>query len=523
MKDKNNSGFTLVEIVVGVFILALVAISFTALFTGLVNSSVVAKQKAVASTLATNQMEYLKSLPYDSLAVAGGNIISTTYIPATSTQVVNGVRYTVKTDIQYADDAYDGCGTYQTQTMKQEECRNYPPPAGAPATDQAPWDYKDAQVSVYNRSGTVLASVDTQISARVAETSSTTGALFVTVIDSSNNPVLGANVHLVNSTVNPAVDANASTDQYGIATFYKLPPDNGYDYVITASLSGYSTLATIPPSGSLVPINSSQKILTQQTTYLTMTIKLQGPDSLLLETTDVNGNPLPGVKVYVKGGYKKYTLNTDTSYCYDTITPTLTGYCIAPPPTYTSPVTDSGGLAGLSNLVPGPYIFCGDAGATGCSIGGTTYYLAAAVPYSGTNILNPVNVPIYNPSSPPSTTYSYNSHNYYQKVRLMLTTSSSFPRVLTISPDDESLTSGTIANFGFQVTGANLPVSTVVKFSQGANVYTASCTGNGSTTLNCTVNLTGISTGSAQISISANGFTLNLPTSPLQGYLNVTP
>src|ERR1700679_2940759 len=104
---RDDDGFTLVEMIVGMAVLAIVALSLTGLFTALVNSSVVAKEKAVAATLATNQMEYLKSLPYDSLAIAGGSIFATSPLPGTATQTVNGVKYTIKTNISYVDDAYD--------------------------------------------------------------------------------------------------------------------------------------------------------------------------------------------------------------------------------------------------------------------------------------------------------------------------------------------------------------------------------------------------------------------------------
>ena len=516
---RKDNGFTLTELVIGLTVLAVVVFSLTGLFTSLTHSAVVAKQKAVASTLATNQMEYLKSLPYDDLAVAGGSIVATNPLPASTTQTVNGTKYTIKTSVSYVDDSYDGCGSYPTQALKQTYCRNYPPPSGAPATDSNPADYKIANVTVYNSNSTQLATVDTQISARVAETASTTGALFVSVIDTTGSPVSGATVSIVNGVIGP-VNVSDSTDANGIAIFYGLPPDtNNYDYIITASDSGYSTLATIPPSGVLQPTYPSQKIFTQQSSYVTLTIKLQGPDSLLLETTDTSGSPLANAKVYVKGGYKKYTLSTDTAYYYDNLSPSDT-----------RPVTDSSGLAGLSNLVPGQYVFCGDTGGTSCAVGATTYYLVAALPYSGNNPLNPVSVPIFDPANPPATTYAYNGHSYYQKVRLMLSSNSSFPRINNFTPYDASLNGGAIGSFGFQVNGTNLPCSstpascgTTVKFVQGANTYSASCSGTGGSQINCTVNLSGISAGTAQLVIAANGLTLTLPASPQMGGLSVTP
>jgi len=520
MKGKTNqAGFTLVELVISIIIFSIVAFSMLGLFASLVRTAVVAKRKAVASTLATNEMEYLRSLPYNNLAVLHGDIYATSPLPNIVTQTINGVVYTTKISISYVDDAFDGCGPYPSQALKQQYCRNYPPPGNAPAQDSNPADYKIAHVSVQDPTGTTLAQVDTEIAARVAETASTTGALFVKVIDSNGNPVSGANINVVNNNQSPAVNLNDNTDSNGESIFYGLPPDTtNYHYVITASATGYSSLTTIPQT-VLVPNYPSQNIFTQQSSSVTLTLKLQGANSLVLQTTDTNGNPLDGVKVYVKGGYKKYTSGSDTSYYFDNFTPTDT-----------RPTTAGGGYATLSNLVPGNYIFCGDTGASNCKIGNTTYYLAAAVPYGGTNPFNPIVVPIDDPSNPPVTTFPYGGTNYLQQVRLMLTQSSSFPRVTDLNPYDASLAAG-VSNFIFTIDGVNLPCTasgvgcgTTVKFVQGGSTFTASCTGdNTGLTLACKVNLTSVSVGNTQLVIGSGGNTLTLPAAPLLGGIIVSP
>jgi hypothetical protein len=140
-------------------------------------------------------------------------------------------------------------------------------------------------------------------------------------------------------------------------------------------------------------------------------------------------------------------------------------------------------------------------------------------------------VPTYDPDNPPVTTYAYNSVNYLQKVRLMLTTNSSFPRVSSLSPYDGSIASGTLANFAFILNGVNLPCSAVasscsthVSFHQGSNTFTASCTGsNAGLQLNCTVNLASAVAGNTQLVVTVGSNTLTLPASPLLGGIIVTP
>ncbi len=516
---KKDEGFTLVELLLSLVVLTIIAITFFDLYISVLHSSIVAQRQAVALTLATNQMEYLQSLPYNNLAVTGGPIPATTTIPGVVYKTENNHTYTVTTQINYVDDAYDGCGVYPTLALEKQYCRNYPPPAGSPV-DTTPEDYKDVRVVVTDNSGLQLAALDTQIASPTAETATNTGVIFVNVIDQSGDPVAGATVHVVNSVVSPAINVSSTTDSNGMAIFYGMTPDSSYDYVISASYSGYSSLFTIPSTTNLVATYPNQDVLTQNSSYVTLTLKPQGQYSLILETTDTSGNPLPNAQIYVKGGYKKYTETSNTSYYYDSMT--------AP---NTSPVTGSGGLFGMTNLVPGSYIFCGDTGSTGCSIAGKTYYLAAAVPYSGNNAFNPINVPIDSSSNPPTITFPYNGNSYLQKVRLMLTPYSNFPRIFTLSPSSVSASSGTLNNFSFSITGANLPCdpaankcSTTINFIQNGKTYTSSCTGTSAgTDLSCSVDLSNVISGSTQLQIIANGYTFNLPTAPLLGGLIVSP
>ena len=506
---SSEAGLSLVELAITLTVFMVIALSVLTLFTALVHSTIIAKREAVALSLATTQMEYLKSLPYDSLAVQGGSIYATTLLPASTTSTLNGVTYTITTSISYVDDAYDGCGSYPTQALKQLYCRNYPPPASAPSPDTNPADYKIIHVDVTDNTGLHLASVDTEESARVAETASTTGALFVSVIDDTGNPVSGASVTVVNTTVTPNVNLSDSTDSNGNSIFYGLPPDSGTDYVITATKSGYSSLTTINNSGSLQATYPSQKILSQQSSYVTLTIKQQGQYSLLLEAVDTSGNPIDDLKIYVKGGYKKYTATSDTSYYYDTMSPSDT-----------RPQTDTSGLAALQNLVPGTYIFCGDNASTSCKVGATTYYLAAAVPYTSDNPFNPITVPTYDAGNPPATTYPYSGNNYIQKVRLIFSTNSSYPRITSVSPGSESLAASDLANFAFTITGSNL--GTTVQLLQGSNTYPATCSGSTSA-VNCTVNLSTATAGTTQLVMTSGGNTLTLPASPPVGGIIVTP
>ncbi len=519
-KANNERGYTLVELMMAIFVMGIIAVSTFQLFTALVNSALVAKKKAIALSLATNQMEHLKSLPYNNLAVQGGGIVATNPLPASQTIKNSGISYRVETSIHYADDAYDGCGSYPNVTLKQQYCKNFPPPTSMTnVTDTNPADYKMVNVTVKSLSGVALASIDTQISARVAETASNTGAIFVRIIDANGNPIPGATARVTNTTTTPNVDVSDVTDSGGIAIFYGLPSDTGYDYRVEGSFSGYSTLFTIPPSGSLVPTYPNLQLLSQQSSYSTLTLKPMNSNSMVVEAVDLNGNPLANLRVYIKGGYKRYTAPTNTSYYYDNLSPD------------TRLTTNASGQGAVTNLVPDDYFFCGDAGATSCQIGSTTYYLGAAVPYGGVSPFSPIQVPTYLASSPPATVFPYAGNDYMQKVRLIFSTFSNAPRVTSVTPYEADKATSNMNAYVFQIKGANLPCSssasscsTTVRLLQGSSTFTASCTGNSSgVQLNCTVNLSAAAVGWTQLQVTANSRTLTLPAAPPYGGINVAP
>lgn len=515
MRQRNQKGFTLVEVMIAFIVLAIISIGLFSLIDSLISSIIVARRQSVALSLATSQLEYLKSLPYDSLAVQGGSIYTQNPLPASKVDTVNGVYYKTSTRIAYSDDAYDGCTSYPTLPLKEQYCRNYPPPAAAPALDQNAGDYKIVTVTTEDKSGNRLSKVSTTISARVAESASTTGALFVKVLDADGAPVSGVTLAITNTTITPQVSLGDSTDSNGVAIFYNLPPDSGNDYRVVASKSGFSTLATIIASGALQPTYANQKILAQQSSSVTLTIAPMASRSLIVETVDTNGNPLSGLRTYIKGGYKKYTAATDTAYYFDNIF----GSDVRP-------TSDASGLASVEDLPPiNGYVFCGDLGDTSCTIGGTRYYLAAAVPYTGENSLQPITIPSgTTPATLPQ--LEYGGNQYAQKVRLILTTSSVYPRVFTVSPDQVNRSTATAQQV--TVSGINLGSATMA-IRQGSNTYSGTSCVRTATAgppiydqVRCTFDLSTLTDGVAELRVTNASGTLVLPTDPLGG-INVVP
>ncbi len=92
----DNKGFTTIELLVSSIVIAILAISIFSAYIALNSTAIFAKQKTIGTELATNQIEYLKSLPYDSLAVAGGAIPSANPLPNSTTITLDTIDYVIK-------------------------------------------------------------------------------------------------------------------------------------------------------------------------------------------------------------------------------------------------------------------------------------------------------------------------------------------------------------------------------------------------------------------------------------------
>ncbi len=478
----------------GVIVLTVVSVAVMSAYYALISAAASARMRSAALGIATEQLEYLRSLPYDYLALQGGSINSSgPKLPATFERQSGAYTFVATTNIQYIDDAFDGCLTYPAS--QSYLCRNGPPKSGLPV-DTNPRDYKLADVTIREkRSGKEVAKVSTQISARVAETAGNTGALLVTVTSSSGEPIAGATVTVTNSTLSPNVLQSNTTDSNGVAIFLDVPPDSGKDFVINGAKSGYSSLSTISASGSLVPTYPNVSVLTQTVTNATLRIDELADDSLRIRTlTASTGAIIANQQVTLKGGVKLYTNAADQTYGYSqTIT------------------TGASGEITLHNLTPGPYFLCYAASQV-CSSGA---YLVVSNSAYGDSVLQPIIIP--------AGTVSESGSGPMQLVDAYISTSSSHVRLTSIDPTIVSQ-SADISAVSIRIKGANLSGS-VVTLRQGSTTLVTTVTGvDQSSQIQRTVNLSGQS-GVWDVVVTNGGTTaVQSGVAPgTIGGLNVTP
>lgn len=222
LKRVPMRGLSLVDAVVGS---ALVLTIFLGLV-GVLRSSLLlaslGKAKAGATAVAENQMEYVRSIPYDTVGTVGG--IPAGEIPQNATTTLNNIQYAVRTFVEYVDDPADGTGGADTNAITT--------------------DYKRIKVAVtYNVRGT-LREVDmvTNYAPPSIETSTNGGTLKIVVVNAIGTPVPGATVHVVNASSSPTVDLTTFTDATGIVLLGGAATSTEYQVYI--SKTGYSAAQT---------------------------------------------------------------------------------------------------------------------------------------------------------------------------------------------------------------------------------------------------------------------------------------
>ena len=121
----NQKGFTIVEVLVAMTILLINVTAFMMLYTYVAQANYSNKARFVATNLASGIMEEIRESDYMSeLGEVSGTPVGT--FPAIQTRTLNGIEYTINTEIIYDDDPSDGTNS----------------------SDSLPLDYKGIRVTV---------------------------------------------------------------------------------------------------------------------------------------------------------------------------------------------------------------------------------------------------------------------------------------------------------------------------------------------------------------------------------------
>jgi type II secretory pathway pseudopilin PulG len=265
-----RQGFTLVEAIV---VIAISVMIFGAIFTSFQYSlKLVANSRAKLSaiSLANDRMEYIRSLPYDSVGTVAG--IPNGPIPQYATTTLNQIVFSERVLVEYVDDRADGL-------------------LSATTTDSngIPSDYKRVKVEIaWRQYGTLeKISLITNIVPRSIETTTGGGTVRVNVIDSNSQPLAGAAVTLRNNTTTSTINITKNTDSTGTALFSGAPAASNYEVSVTKS--GYSVDKTyVATTSNPNPITAPFSLLAADISTVTFQVDALSDMSIYAYSTLVD-------------------------------------------------------------------------------------------------------------------------------------------------------------------------------------------------------------------------------------------
>lgn len=267
-RPRGERGSTLLDAVVGTALMLTVFVGIVGAFRLTVMAVSNNKARAGAIALANEQLEYIRSLSYNAIGTVGG--IPAGLIPQTETVTLNDVNYTRRTFVSYEDDPNDGLGGADSNGVIT--------------------DYKAAKSSVSwtVRDGVHTITLVSRISPPGIETAIPGGSLSFNVLDAVLAPVSSAQIRIVNSSLNPAIDMTTYTDTGGLASIIGAPPGSGYQ--IFVSKSGYSTAQTYSATATNTnPIPAHLGVALNQTTAATFAIDVTSSKTIEVYTPVTSG------------------------------------------------------------------------------------------------------------------------------------------------------------------------------------------------------------------------------------------
>lgn len=256
-------GFTLVELLVTAAVTVLVFGGITLSVQFAVQLISNAKAKTGAVSLATERLEYIRSLAYDDIGTVAG--IPAGPIPQYATATLNGVTYFARTLIQFVDAPEDGEGSADDNGILA--------------------DYKRIKVeySWLGHNGTTSVVLISDVAPPGIETTAGGGTLRVNVFDAGIGPVQGAGVRVRNTTTTSTIDTTQYTNAQGVALFAGAPAAAGYQILVTKT--GYSTDGTYVAS-STNPDPVTPPVAVVEGAVSTMNFQIAQLSSLTVRTVE---------------------------------------------------------------------------------------------------------------------------------------------------------------------------------------------------------------------------------------------
>ncbi len=287
---KCKSGFTLIEMLIFLFIFSLITVTFYYVWSLGTNQIIFVKNKLTAIALANEKMEIVKNLAFDDIAHTTGSPQGNLH--QDEDVVRNGKTFHVLTQIRNIDDPFDG-------TLED-------------GTDSAFIDYKIVRITVsWDQQNNITLS-SRFVPAGIEQPTAGLGVLVVNVSSDKKDGELisGSSVRIQNSEV--GFDETHTTDNLGRLLLVGIP-ESIKKYQITVSKSGYENVSTMPPYPDTTYDPTHEHASVVAGAVNTIDIYQNEFNHFALKSADYLGNAVSNISFHLKGGKKIGTDHTDSS------------------------------------------------------------------------------------------------------------------------------------------------------------------------------------------------------------------
>jgi type II secretory pathway pseudopilin PulG len=286
--SRKRKGFSLIEMLVFIFIFSLTALTFYKLFMSGTQVIISVKNRLAATALANERIEVIHNLNYEKIGTIGG--VPNGEIPQDETVDRSGKTYYVHTSVIYIDNPFDG--------------------SAQSGSDERPNDYKQIKVIVFWEENNPASSVTlvSNISPPGMEAIYTGGILSLNVMDDTDvvggiKPISQARVIIKNNSVSPAVNLDLTTDNEG-NIFLPEASVSDQGYSIEISKAGFFPVKTYAPYpiSTVYPVDVHKSVSPAQINQYTITTSKLS--NINLFTKNPYGDVLSDVQFSLTGGRK---------------------------------------------------------------------------------------------------------------------------------------------------------------------------------------------------------------------------
>src|SRR3989339_170066 len=263
----NSRGFALLEVVIAIAVFVIFAAGIYGGLQFVFKIVYQSRLRVVETGILNEELEIIRNLRFVDVGIINGSPSGVLTHIATTTR--NGIDFTLTRTVRNIDDEFDGV-------------------IGGVPNDIAPADYKLVEVAVIcdtcGQKQSLIAT--TFVSPKNLEGSLDHGALFINVLNAQGQPVGGADVHVVATSTDPAIDLWDTTDNEGMLRLVDLGEGIGA-YQVSVSKDGddFTTDQTIIPSEENPhPTKLPASVVAQEVTEIGFNIDLVS--SLLLSTVN---------------------------------------------------------------------------------------------------------------------------------------------------------------------------------------------------------------------------------------------